>query len=189
MKLLPLALCLGLAATAGQAADYTPAMQSYLESDIMVWAADPVILEAIRAQNAMSAAYDQAQIDTLDTAWRAEVGASATPTITPVLTSAAAEFLRGKVKASGGAITEIFLMDAKGLNVAVSDTTSDYWQGDEDKFTMTYPLGAGAVHLGEVEMDESSQRYQGQVSITIADPATGEVLGAMTVGLDAESLL
>jgi hypothetical protein len=189
MKLVSLALCLGLAGTAVQAADYTPAMQSYLESDIMAWAADPVILEAIRAQNAVTAGYDQGQIDALDTAWRAEVGTAAMPTITPVLTSAAAEFLRDKVKASGGAITEIFLMDARGLNVAVSDTTSDFWQGDEDKFTMTFPKGAGAVHLGEVEMDESSQRYQGQISITIADPATGEVLGAMTVGLDAESLL
>lgn len=189
MKLLSLAVCFGLAASASQAADYAPAMQSYLESDIMAWATDPVILQAIRAQNAVTAAYDQAQIDALDTAWRAEVGTSAMPTIAPVLTSAAADYLRSKVKESSGAITEIFLMDARGLNVAVSDTTSDFWQGDEDKFTMTYPLGAGAVHLGEVEMDESSQRYQGQVSITIADPATGEVLGAMTVGLDAESLL
>lgn len=189
MKLLPLALCLGLSATAAQAADYTPAMQSYLDSNILSWAADPVILQAIRSQNAVTAAYDQTQIDTLDTAWRGEVGTSSMPTIVPVLTSSAAEFLRGKVAESGGTITEIFLMDAKGLNVAVSDTTSDYWQGDEEKFTMTYPLGVGAVHLGDVELDESSQRYQGQVSITISDPATGEVLGAMTVGLDAESLM
>jgi hypothetical protein len=189
MKLLSLALCLGLAGTATHAADYTPAMQSYLESEILTWAADPIILDAIRSQNAVTAGYDQAQIDALDSTWRAEVGTSSMPTISPVLTSAAAEFLRGKVAASDGTITEVFLMDAKGLNVAVSDTTSDYWQGDEDKFTMTFPRGAGAVHLGEVELDESSQRYQGQVSLTISDPATGEVLGAMTVGLDAESLM
>lgn len=189
MKLLvlatfPLALCATVAR-----ADFVPAMQAYLDGSIRTWAADPVLVAAIQAANAERAAYDQAMIDQLDGAWRAEVGQANTPTITPVLQNAAADFLRAQVEASGGRITEVFVMDAHGLNVAASDVTSDMWQGDEDKFTQTYPMGPGGVHFGEVELDESTQTYSGQISISIVDPATQAVVGAMTVGVNAESLM
>jgi hypothetical protein len=75
-------------------------------------------------------------------------------------------------------------MDAKGLNVAQSTVTSDYWQGDEDKFSMSFGAGADAIHLGEIEQDESTQAFQSQVSITIVDPQTGAPIGAVTAGVD-----
>ena len=75
-------------------------------------------------------------------------------------------------------------MDGKGLNVGQSDVTSDYWQGDEDKWQKTFLAGAGAVHVSEVEFDESSQTYQSQFSMPIVDPATSTVIGAVTVGVD-----
>jgi hypothetical protein len=96
-------------------------------------------------------------------------------------------YLKEKVAASGGRITEVFVMDALGLNVAASNVTSDYWQGDEDKYAKTYNMGSGAVFVDEVEFDESSQTYQGQISISLTDPASGEVVGAMTIGLNAEA--
>ncbi len=168
--------------------DYEPKMQEYLETQIKGWAQNEVLVSAIRAQNQMTAAYSQDQIDALDQAWRSEVGLADRPTIDPVLQNAASDFLRGIVAETAGAVTEVFLMDARGLNVAASDVTSDYWQGDEPKFSETYPNGSGAVHFGEVEFDESSQTYQGQISISIADPSNGEVVGAMTVGINAEAL-
>ena len=111
------------------------------------------------------------------------------PTITPVLQNPAAEFLRERVAGSDGVITEAFAMDAHGLNVAASDVTSDMWQGDEAKFQETYPKGAGAVHLDDVEFDESTQTYQGQISISLIAPATGQVVGALIVGVNAEALM
>ena len=79
-------------------------------------------------------------------------------------------------------------MDAKGLNVGQSDVTSDYWQGDEDKWQRTYPVGPDALLIGEVEQDESTQRFQTQVSLSVVDPADGAVIGAVTVGIDVETL-
>lgn len=169
--------------------DFEPAMASFLETNIAAWAQDPVIIDAIRAANAVTAGYSADQIEAMDLAWRAEVGAGDTPTITPILTNAAADFLRDQVAQSDGAISEVFIMDQVGLNVAASAVTSDMWQGDEAKFIETYGNGAGSVHYGEVEFDDSSQTYQGQISIAITDPQTGELLGAMTVGVDAEALL
>ena len=186
-------LIAGLAASAlavpAFANEFEPAMRAYFESEISSWMQDQVIIDAINGQNTTTMAYDQAEIDALDQAWRAEVGTDGAPTITPVLENAAAARLRALVEASGGQITEIFVMDGVGLNVAASATTSDYWQGDEAKFQETHGVGPDAVHFGEVEFDESSQQYQGQISVTITDPATGKPIGAMTVGVDAESLL
>ncbi len=185
--LLP-ALALSLAASAGSAQDFNAAMQSYLDSTISGFANHDILVEAIRAQNGETAGLSQADIDALDTAWRNEVGLSSQPTIDPVLNNAASDFLRGVVADAGGTITEVFVMDARGLNVAASAVTSDYWQGDEAKHSETYANGPGAVHFSEIEFDESSQTYQGQISLSIVDPASNEVVGAITVGVDAEAL-
>ena len=105
------------------------------------------------------------------------------------MTSAAADFLRSQIAASEGKITEVFITDNVGLNVAVSDPTSDMWQGDEDKFSKVFPAGPSAVFFGEIELDESTQTYQGQISISITDPATSAVIGTMTIGVNAEALM
>ena len=178
-----------LAASTAQANDFAPAMQAYYDDQIAAWANDPMLVAAIQEQNGRTGALSQAEIDALDGAWRAEVGTAATPTITPVMDNPAAAFLRDRVAASGGVITEVFVMDARGLNVAASDVTSDDWQGDEDKHSMTYGVGAGAIHLSDIEFDESSQTYQGQISVSIVDPASGAVIGAITVGVNADALM
>ena len=179
---------LALSALAAPAEDIGPAMQAFLEDSIMPFAADPVILTAVAAQNARTAALALPDIDALDQAWRAEVGLSPAPTIQPVLENPASDFLRARVEAAQGMITEVIVMDARGLNVAASAVTSDYWQGDEDKFTETFGRGPGAVHTGEIEHDESTGIYQAQVSFTLVDPDSGDGIGAMTVGVNAEAL-
>ncbi len=148
------ATCLTLAAAPAMAQDFTAAIEDYYNSQISAWADASILIEAINAQNQSTGGYGQSQIDALDQAWRAEVGQTDTPTISPVLTSAASDFLREQVEASGGQITEVFIMDSNGLNVAASAVTSDYWQGDEAKFTETYAAGPGGFHVSEIELDD-----------------------------------
>ena len=89
-------------------------MEAFHASTIEDWASADVIVEAITAQNTVTAGYSDADITALDEAWMAEVGTSSTPTISPVLENPLAEFLREQVAASGGLITEVFVMDARG---------------------------------------------------------------------------
>jgi hypothetical protein len=189
MRYILSALFMAVVAGPVAANDFRPAMEAFLDAEIRAWSHSSDIVAAIAAQNASNGAMDQAAIDEMDATWRAEIGSGATPTIDSVLQNAAADFLRAQVDASGGRITEVFIMDQNGLNVAASGVTSDMWQGDEEKFTETYSVGADAAHFSEIELDESTQRYQGQISMTIIDPATGQPIGAITVGVDAESLL
>ena len=189
MKLL-FVVALQLVASAQVArADFEPALMEFLDGSVRSWSSDPVLVAAIVSANAERAGLDQAAIDSLDISWRAEVGQAETPTITPVLDNAAADFLRKALDSSGGKITEIFIVDAKGLNVAVTAATSDMWQGDEDKYARTYLVGPEGVFIDDVELDESTQTYQGQISLSIVDPATQAVIGAMTIGVNAEMLM
>jgi hypothetical protein len=176
-----LALPAGLAA-AGTLEDN---MKTFVETEVSAWFADPVIIAAIQGANTANGALTPEDIQNLDSQWQAEIGTEGV-LIPTVLDSAASAFLREKVGASGGKISEVIVMDMLGLNVAVSDVTSDFWQGDEDKHQKTYGVGPGAVHISDVELDESTQTYQAQVSITLADPATGIAIGAVTVGVNAE---
>lgn len=188
MKKLTLATAIVALATTVSANEYQPLMQSYFEAEISPWINNPVLVSAILAQNSRTHQYRQDQIDTLDQTWRAEVGTESSEIITSVLDNPASDFLRERLEQAGGVISEIFAMDARGLNVAASNVTSDYWQGDEAKFQNTYPMGAGSVHIGEVEFDESSQTYQAQISVVIVDPTDNSPIGAMTIGLNAEAL-
>ncbi len=176
-----------VAATFAQAVDAPPAMRAFVETNIMTWAESTQVIDAINAQNAQTAGSSEAQILEWDAAWRAQIGQADQPLINEVMTRDLSGFLAEQVAASGGRIMEIFVMDAVGLNVAASDVTSDYWQGDEEKYTKTFNAGTGAVFVDAVEFDESTQSYQGQISVSLSDPATGEVVGAMTIGLNAEA--
>jgi hypothetical protein len=148
----------------------------------------PEIIQAIKAQNAVTGAYDQAKIDALDKQWRAEVGAADQPLISAATGNPASAYLKKVEADSKGLFTEIFVMDAKGLNVAQSEVTSDYWQGDEPKWQETFPKGKDAINISDVEKDESTQTYQSQVSVAVVDPADGSVIGAVTVGVNVELL-
>ncbi|WP_184377160.1 hypothetical protein [Rhizobium sp. BK619] len=162
-------------------------ISDYVTSDIKPWLNDPVVIEAIKAQNAANANLGQADIDALDKKWRAEVDGSDHSMIDGVLGNALSKFLQEKKAASNGKIAEIFVMDAKGLNVGQSDPTSDYWQGDEGKFQKSFGAGKDAVFVDEIEKDESTQALQSQASVTISDDK-GSPIGAITVGVNVDAL-
>lgn len=190
--LLSAALCaLTLAPSSVLAADSSALegqIKALVAKELRAWGSIPAIVSAIEADNAAHEVLTQAQIDALDKAWRAELDQPTRPTIDPILNNKASQVLRAQIDGAGGRVVEAFVMDSRGLNVAVASPTSDYWQGDEDKFLKTFPLGAEAIHIGEVEFDESTQTYEVQVSFTLTDPASGAPIGAITIGLDAETI-
>jgi len=94
-------------------------------------------------------------------------------------------FLRGIKAASGGVITEIFVMDNVGLNVDQTNGTGDFMQGDEAKWQKTYPVSAKAVFIDAVEEDGGVN--VSQTSLTVAR-SNGARLGAVTIGINVDAL-
>jgi len=164
-------------------------IREFAQSQVAKWVQSPSVLEAIKAQNSKHAGLTPADIEGLDQQWRSETGAGSQPLIDGVLNSALSQHLASLKAEQNGLVTEIFVMDNKGLNVGQSDVTSDYWQGDEAKWKKTYLAGPDAIFVDEIEQDESTQVFQSQLSMAITDPASGEVIGAITVGVNVDDLL
>lgn len=176
-------------ATPGQEDVYRVPLRAYAEEQLSTWLENDQLIEAIRQQNAAHANLTQADIDQLDLDWRAQRKEASKPLIDDLLGRPASEWLRGQQADTANFVTEVFAMDNHGLNVAQSVETSDYWQGDEAKWQQTYGNGSGDIHISEVEYDDSTGSYQSQVSMPITDPATGELIGAITFGINVQSLL
>ena len=180
-------LALGASTVQGEEAHVTE-VKKYVAANVVAWLNDKVVMEALIAQNAKHANLAEADILKLDKDWRAQVDAASKPLIESITKNALSAFLSTKKAESNGLLTEIFVMDDKGLNVGQSDITSDYWQGDEAKWQKTFKAGADAVFVDKVEKDESTQQLQVQVSVSIKDPETGKVIGAVTLGINVDQL-
>ncbi len=187
-KFLASTVALLIAAPAFASTDYVSMIEKLVAGGLRAEVTAPVVLAAIREQNAQNAGLDQAGIDALDLQWRAEVKAGDGPMIKETMANAISDHLKSVQAKHGGLVTEIFVMDFLGLNVGQSEKTSDYWQGDEAKFQKSYGAGASALFVDEVEFDESTQTMQSQASFTIVDPTTGGAIGAVTVGFNVDLL-
>ena len=149
------------------------------ETTLVGYGADPVIVEAVKRQNA--GGMTLAQIKVKDAEWKSASGME--PYMKEIMENdCAARLLQISDKEEYYA--EIFVMDNQGANVAMTEKTSDYWQGDEDKFQKSYNGGQGAVFIDEIEFDESTASYLVQVSVPVKDG--DKVIGAITFGIDVD---
>lgn len=142
-------------------------------------AANSAVVDAVKTQNAEETSIEQ--IKQIDDEWRS------TKTLTAFKRSLqrnpAGRFLRRHVRRNP-TYGEAFLTDKRGANVAAYPATSDYWQGDETKFTASYDDGKGKVFIGDVEYDESSQTHAAQVSVPVIDK--GKAIGVLVMGVQLD---
>ena len=151
------------------------------QAELVKIGTDPIIVEAVKAENAKGKTLEQ--IKEMDEKWIATPGID--ENMKALMDSECGRYLRS-IQNSKPYFAEIFVMDNQGANVAMTEKTSDYWQGDEAKFKESYKDGTGAIHIGDVEFDDSSQAYLVQVSVPVKDEE--KVIGAITMGLDLDML-
>jgi hypothetical protein len=142
---------------------------------------DPVIVAAVKAENGKKKTLDQIKKD--DKIWCATPGLN--PFMKAIQNNACSDYLR-TIQKSAAYYYEIFVMDNLGANVAMTDKTSDYWQGDEDKFIKSYNGGNGTIFIDKVKFDDSTQAYLVQVSVPVKDG--GKTIGVITIGINVDKL-
>ncbi|HSI39778.1 MAG TPA: hypothetical protein VLA00_04430 [Xanthobacteraceae bacterium] len=172
-------LGLGPAMAQDEAAHAAP-VAAYVKKNVVPWLSDATVLKAVTASNKAHAKLMQAEIDQLDADWKAKKPELLDSTMKNPL----AAFLAKKKEASGGVITEAFVMDDRGLNVGQTDGTSDMWQADEAKWQKTYAVGPDTIFVDKVE--EDGGKKIAQVSVTISEK--GKAIGAITLGIDVDKL-
>lgn len=144
-------------------------------AEIVAWAADPAIVDAVRAHNAPLPA-EQAALN--QDKWRALTVLD--PIVRGFTKNAAAQILKNK---KDDLVTEAFVSDAAGFKVAFIAKTSNWNHQGKPKHDV--PM-SGKNWQGPVELDESSGQQQLQVAVPVL--SGGKPIGSLVVGLSVTKL-
>lgn len=164
------------------AADRHAKMQKLVADKLLAQCTNPVFMKAVAAQNDKKMPADE--IKKIDDEW--QKAESELPIQKEKMTNECATEITklvGVLKVIG----ETFVMDNQGGNVGQNALTSDYWQGDEPKWTKSYNAGKGGVDISEPKFDKSANSVEQKVSLPIID-ASGAVIGAVSWGIRIDQL-
>ena len=141
---------------------------------------NPAVIRAVLSQNSQGVSL--AEIKKRDENW---VNAKGSPNslIREVTQNEVAKYFRQRVE-NNAAIDEVFLTDNQGANVAAYPPTSDYWQGDEDKWSLSFNDGNGVVYIGPLELDASTNKILVQISTPVTSDE--ETIGVLIMGVSVD---
>jgi hypothetical protein len=160
--------------------EITPGVQAELDKQkqlVTGWATDPVIVNAVKAQNAQGP-----MVGMDNPKWKTTRRSEAV--VKAFQANPAGQYLRAKLEATGGAVSEAFLNGAKGEKVAFFEKTTSYIHTGSAKHDV--PFGTGKVWQGKPEFDESSQTYAVQISVPVLEG--GKPIGSLVVGVNLSHL-
>jgi hypothetical protein len=141
---------------------------------------NPLVVRAVEAQNSQEISL--AEIKKRDENW-VKAGDSSNALIREITKNEVAKYFQRRVE-NNTAIDEVFLTDNQGANVAAYPPTSDYWQGDEGKWTSSFNDGNGVVFIGPLELDASTNKTQVQISAPIV--SNEETIGVLILGVSVD---
>ncbi len=147
----------------------------------------PSLAAAVSVANENRADWSPEKISSLDEAWKLDSPAIEA-TVAEISNNDLSNYLIEFIQ-NNSAEVEVFVTDQKGLNIAMSDKTSDFMQSDEGWWQAAFAGGSGAVYIGEVEYDESSKSYAMNLGVPVRDPQTNKVIGVLRGTLDLSILL
>ncbi len=133
---------------------------------------DTVILEALRIANNRYRGISNEQIQALDKTWITS-GDEIVEKMTDFRCNEALKIFQ----AGYAEFAEIFVTEMNGLNVCVTNKTTDYYQADEEWWTRTVKQGK-SWRQPNLEFDESAGVFAVPIYVPVRDPANGTLLGA-----------
>lgn len=161
------------------AARITPEIRTQLDTQkrtLSKWAADPVLVSAVKAQNA------KGPIPGLtNRQWRSLKPAD--PSVLAFQKNPAGVVLAKKLAASGGLLNEAFLCAAQGEKVAFVEKPSTYLHKGEPKFDV--PM-TGKTWEGLPEFDKSSRSHSVQIAVPVFDK--GKPIGVLVAGVSMKTM-
>jgi hypothetical protein len=140
----------------------------------------PNIIRAVEAQNGQQLSLTE--IKERDEVW-IEANGGSNSLIREITRNDIARYLQRRVE-NNAAIDEVFITDNQGANVAAYPPTSDYWQGDEGKWTSSFNDGNGQIFIGPLEQDASTNKSQVQISAPIV--SNDETIGVLIMGVSVD---
>lgn len=153
------------------------------------WILSPDIIQPVVRQNIQNKSKLFETLLANDLLWQHEFRNSSPAFSATVLENSLSRSLRQLKAKTAGLITEIIVTDERGFNVGISDMTSDYWQGDEAKYLQIFNRPVDTLFFDAVLFDESTRRFQVQLSVQLYQHGNPQAIGVMTVAVDIEKIL
>ena len=144
-------------------------------SFILNWSFNPIIIKALKNRNMNPQSLKT--IKKIDADWIKNDNLKLKKELQ---TNEVGKFLKDKI-INNQLYTEAFLCDKKGAIVGLYPVTTDYWQGDEDKFIKSYNSGQGTIFYGPLRYDKSAKAHSIQVSVPVKD--WNETIGVLIFGI------
>jgi hypothetical protein len=139
---------------------------------IQAWAADPVVVKAVKAQNAAPAS------DMTETVWKTL--SVLDPKVRRFTRNDVARLIKSK---NDAAVSEAFVSAADGTKVAFLSKPTRWSHAGVPKHE--HPM-KGEIWRGPEEVDESTGVRQMQIAVPVLDH--GKPIGSLVVGLDISQL-
>jgi len=132
---------------------------------------------------------------TLDSQWQALAPVTMPDLAERILALPGSRALLAWQESHQGLVTEAMLINDMGTLAAMSQLTSDYWQGDEPKFqrvmenTAANPGTNRPLYVSPIRYDTSAARFQVTVSTPVLPGNGDRANGVIVIGLSIEEAL
>ncbi len=163
----------------------SPRMQKILDGRIRAvqkMAVAPILVRMVKRQNEQQ--LTMKQIQEIDEQW---IQGGHVEFAQSLQTNPAGQYLKKMVKGNSMIYVAAFVCGNQGTVVGEFPRTTDFWQGDERKFTNCFRSGAGVLYVGKCAFDESRQMDVVQISVPVMDGR--EAIGVLIVAIrDIENI-
>lgn len=162
------------------------AMTALIENEMRIWGQQPPLPEALEAHNARTEGMTASELKSLDALWRSELKKAHKSLITNVTENPAADYLRRVRDNSGGLYTEIVLIDARGLAVAMTGIAEKYNYSGERFWEKTVAAENALPYIGDTVFSDDTMLFQTVAVLPLVQNET--ITGVIYAGIDPEAL-
>ena len=156
-----------------------------VDVQVRPWLGHSAIMSALR--ESASRTLSPAQRDSIDAQWQEEFASGDFHLVDSFLARPISAFLRFQQSRSDGLITELILADRHGHNLGLSEATSDFWQGDEIKFTAAADANRGGLYVSDIHYDVSARHFLVHAGVPLHDERG--LAAVLIVGINVEKAL
>ena len=142
---------------------------------------DPRVVETVLRYNEANKDLSAEEIQTIDKTWRNTPGFN--DFMKEILLNPCSKRLTDFQEKYDG-FAEIFVTDVRGLNVGMTNKTTDYYQADEDWWVRAFAGDQGHFYRGEIEYDQSAMSEAIPVYVPVIDPQTRKAIGVIKAVVD-----
>jgi hypothetical protein len=139
------------------------------------WALVQRIVQAVEAQNEVDLSPER--IADIDRRWQAGEDPDDLPS--QLASNSCAQVLQALLASNPG-YAEAFVTDRRGALVCMTSRTTDYFQGDEEKWQRAWADGAGSSFVGAMAHDDSVDLDVVPISVPVM--SRGEAIGVLVAG-------